>query len=243
MFLSVRRYVFRALLAVSLVMAGYELIRQWIEYREIREIAERVVFRAGAQDNRSRVIAIRDYLRSEVTHLDAPFLDEDRPFLRATALETLNSGKGYCGEVSRTFINMASAVGIPSQRINLYGKNIHTVAEAELAPGQTVIVDALDTPQIQDLETLEQVMMRPEYLDYYTLNLRRLRITWFIRRIKTEIGVLTYWTENPHLLKATAWLLLGLSLIMFKCGRDTIRYLLQKRGWIHVSTLKYHEQQ
>lgn len=225
------------MLIIFVTMTCYELFIQWMEYREIQTITTDIIKNSGALDNRSRVIAIRDYLRKNVTHLEAPYLDKDRPFLRATALETLKSGKGYCGEVSRAFINMAAAAGIKSQRINLYGEKIHTVAEAELSPVDLVIVDALDTPQIEGLERLDKVILRPEYDDYFTLNLRRLRLNWLIRRIKMEIGPLTYWTENPHLLKATFWGGLVFIMVILKLGRDAIRIILKRRGWVHLSTV------
>jgi hypothetical protein len=232
---GLRKLIFWALFAVSIAMFAVEAAQQYKESLYVNAFAWEVVNREQAKDAQSRIIALRDYIRQNVTFQSAP---KDRPFLRASAAETLRSGKGYCGEVTRAFIQMAGAVGIRAQRINLYGKNPHVVAEAELSPGDAVIVDCQYPPQIRDLEKLDQVILRREYDDYYTLNLRRLRINWFVTRIKTEIGPLTYWTENPRALKAALWLGLAFFLIVCRVIRSALRYVLRKRGWVHVSDLK-----
>jgi hypothetical protein len=217
-------------------MFAAEAAQQYKESSYVDAVAWEVVNREQTKDARSRIIALRDYLRQNVTFQSAPM--QGRPFLRASAAETLQSGKGYCGEVTRAFIQMADAVGIRAQRINLYGRNPHVVAEAELSPGDAVIVDCQYPPQIRDLEKLDQVILRREYDDYYTLNLRRLRINWLVTRIKTEIGPLTYWTENPRALKAALWFGLAFFLVVCKAARSLFRYLLHKRGWVHVSDLE-----
>jgi hypothetical protein len=148
----------------------------------------------------------------------------------------LQSGKGYCGEVTRAFIRMADAVGIRAQRINLYGAINHVVAEVELKPDERVIVDSQNPPLLLDLETLDHVILRPEYTDYSTLNLRRLRLSWLVSRVKLEMGPLTYWTESPNALKAGLWLAVALVLLSGKlllvCGRPLVRKLLARRGWV-----------
>jgi hypothetical protein len=217
-------------------MLTVEAVYQLVESRYVNNFAWDIVNRAQAKDVRSRIIALRDYLRQNVTFQSAPM--HDRPFLRASAAETLQSGRGYCGEVTRAFIQMADAVGIRAQRINLYGEKPHVVAEAELSEREAVIVDCQYPPQIKDLETLDQVILRREYDDYYTLNLRRLRINWLVSRIKTEIGPLTYWTENPHALKSAFWFVAAFHLIMYRLSRMFLRRLLRRRGWLHVSDLE-----
>lgn len=225
-----------ALIVLSLSMTGWELARQYRENRFLRAYALDIINRADARDVRSRVEALRDYIRNNIRYQEAPYAN--RPFLRDTAVDTLNSREGYCGEVTRAFIRLAEAVDIPAQRINLYGAKMHVVAEAELGPGDRYIVDCQNPPQIAGLERLDQVILRPEYDDYYTLNLRRLRINWLVSRIKTEIGMLTYWTESPHLIKATMWFGLFVCVFMMGTARVFIRFLLQKRGWVHVSELQ-----
>ena len=69
---------------------------------------------------------------------------DDRPFLRATARETLESGLGYCGESTRAFINLAHQLGIKAHRVNLYGPSPHVIAEAEVRTDVDILVDAQD---------------------------------------------------------------------------------------------------
>jgi hypothetical protein len=232
-----RQTFFWAAVLMSLMMCLVESIRQNKSSEFVSSVAWTVVNDAKATDSRSRVIALRDYLRKNITYDGAPV--ESRPFLRATAAETLRSGKGYCGEVTRAFIRMADAVGIRSQRINLFGQKLHVVAEAELRPGDNVIVDSQNPPHIKDLEILDRIILRPEYDDYSTLNLRRLKLNWLFSRIKLKVGPLTYWTENPHALKAGLWMTLALTLISAKafliCARMFVNYYLTRNGWSRAS--------
>lgn len=222
-----------ALILFGLLMGMIEGIAQYREDRYVGEVARGIVQSAGAETPREKVLALRDYLRGHVTFFKAPH--DDRPFLRASAAETLRSRLGYCGEVTRAFINLAGAVGVQAQRINLWGATPHVVAEADLGGHDLVIVDCQYPPQIEDLEKLDRVILRPEYDDYYTLNLRRLQIAWLVSRVKTEMGPLTYWTENPHALKGLLWSGLAAMLGVLRYGRQGLRALLRRRGWVHVS--------
>jgi hypothetical protein len=231
-----RKLLFPGVLLIALVAGLMECIFQLQDSLFVRKITASVISQAQATDNRAKVIAIRDYLRARVSWQGLPV--DGRPFLRGSAADTLRTGKGYCGEVSRAFIVMADAVGIRAQRINLYGKAQHVVAEAELSPGNRVIVDCQNPPRIADLEPLDQVILRPEYDDYYTLNLRRLHLNWLVTRIKLEMGPLAYWTENPHALKALFWFLLAAVLLLIKGLRLLVRAELKRRGWLHVSDVQ-----
>ena len=224
---------FKWILCLLVLLAAGECFLQYRDSEYVRDVALSVVGRANATDNRSRILALRDYLRANIHYIGVS--KEDRPFLRATAAETLETGEGYCGEATRAFICMAAEVGIRSQRINLYGRTPHVVAEAELGPGERLIVDCQNPPEIADLETLDKVMLRPEYDDYYTLNLRRLRLNWLVSRVKLRMGDLTYWTENPHALKACSWFLLAVVLVVLNAMRSLLRFVLRRRGWIHIS--------
>jgi Transglutaminase-like superfamily len=221
-------------------MCAVETYKQIDENKYIKRLAEEIIRDNNACDNISRVIALRDYLRENVTHQFA--VHNYRPFLRASAAETLRSGKGYCGESTRAFIKLADAVGIRAQRINLYGESSHVVAEAELRPGHRVLVDSQNPPQVRDLESLDRVIVRPEYRDYSTLNLRRLRLSRLITRVKLEIGPLTYWTENPHALKAALWVALASIIIVTRMvwilSRALVGRYLQRNGWVRVSQSK-----
>lgn len=231
---SLRNVVSTAII-LCLLLAFYETVQQWRDSRFVRLTTARVLEHVP-NDRRAQVLAIRDYIRSHVTTLGAPVWN--RPFLRASAAETLRSGKGYCGEVSRTFICMAGSVGIDAQRINLYGSKLHVVAEAHVGPNQDYIVDAQNPPTIVDLATLDEVIRRPEFDDYYTLNLRRLHMSWLITRVTLRMGPFTYWTENPAALKAFFFLSLAALLVILRVSRAAMRRVMLARGWIHRTELE-----
>jgi hypothetical protein len=215
----------------------HEAVLQLREDAYLSETAARVIREARAETPRDQVIALRDYVRATVHFQGAPGELEDRPFLRATAEDTLRSGLGWCGEDSRAFINLARAAGIEAQRVNLYGSMMHVVAEVELVPHQRLIVDAQSPPYIADLELLDDVIRRPEFDDYYTLNLRRLHLGWLVSRVRFEMGALTFWAENPHALSAALWMFAAALMLAGTGARRLVRIVLHRRGWVHRSTL------
>ena len=183
---------------------------------------------------------IRDLARRivERAHVDNEGLSRDgsgRPFFRSSAAETLRSGKGLCGEVSRAFIVMARSLGIRAQRVNLVGAEMHVVAEAEIAPNLFAVVDAQNPPAIKDLEPLDQVILRPEYDDYSTLNLRRVHLSWLVPRLKLNVNAITGWLERPHLIRATLSLSLAGLVLLLALLRVWFRAWLHRRGWVHES--------
>jgi transglutaminase superfamily protein len=230
---SLRRPLFLFMTLVSVLLGAAEIIQQAADARYVRSTATAVIEKSGASTPGECVIALRDYLRANITFRGAPSLH--RPFLRATAADTLRSRRGYCGEVTRAFICMASTAGVRARRINLYGSKPHVVAEAELAPGRKVIVDCQNPPRIAGLERLDQVIRRPEFEDYSTLNLRRLHISWLVARLKPEMGPLTYWTENPHALKALIWFSVPMMLIAVRGMRALVGFYLRRQGWVRLA--------
>ena len=231
-------YALVSVVAVLSLLASSEAVRQHLESTRIHELAARVIADAHATDRTTKVTALRDYIRTHVTNKGAPYYDADRPFLRATALETMTSGLGFCGEDTRAFIVLAGAVGIPAGRINLYSRQYsHVVAVTDLGDGRPVIVDAMTPPFIPDLEGLDRAMLTHDYVDYSTLNLRRLHLTWLFSRIKLTIGFLTFWGDNPHALKALFWASAAAAILGLRAARSTLRYLLLRRGWVHRSSL------
>ena len=235
----------KGLFYLTVLFALAASVKSWIQYyqnqRYVEQVAQAVIQQAQANDARARVLALQQYLQTHVTYVGAPY--DNRPFFRASAAETLQSGLGYCGEVSRTFIKMAHAIGIRAQRINLFGSSPHVVAEVELSENERVIVDCQNPPQIPNLEPLEKVMLRPEYNDYSTLNLRRLHLSGIFQRIKLEMGIWNYWLESPHALKAWLWLALAGLLVAFRLllllGPRCLRMILTRLGWVQLSNLDF----
>lgn len=234
---KLRRHALAVWIVVLAAPLSVEAYFQHAEDAYVHAVAERVVRDAHATAPREQVVALRDYVRAHVTWEGAPGENDPRPFLRATAEETLRSGVGYCGEDSRLFINLARSMGIEAQRVNLYGRVMHVVAEVELVPHERLIVDAQSPPMIDGLEPLDQVILRPEFDDYYTLNLRRLHLGWLVSRVRLEMGPLTYWLENPHALKAALWGSLLAVVVGARLARTALRYFLLRRGWVHRSSL------
>lgn len=190
-----------ALSTALFIWAGCSYWEHLAARRYLKEVALSVTENIPPGDVRGQVTALRDFIRSSVSYYNVP--QSGRPFLRDSADETLRSRRGWCGEVSRAFICLATELSIPAQRINLSGAEKHTVAEAQLSPTESLIVDSQSPPTIQDLELLDKVMLRGTYSEYYSVNLERLRLRRFISRIKLEPGPLTYWIECPRLIKAT----------------------------------------
>lgn len=217
------------------IFAAWQAFHQIQEDSRLRQIAELIVSEAGATTQRHKAVAIRDFLRKNVTYQGVSI--SGRPFLRSTALETINSGKGYCGEVTRSFIGLARTVGVQAQRINLYGKDNHVVAVADLGDGESTIIDCQHPAHIVELQTLDRVMLLPEFSDYSTFNFRRIGFGWLIPRLKVNIGWLTYLTENPYTIKALISLLLLAILWFLALCRDVVSWFLHKRGWVHSSCL------
>lgn len=232
----VAQRAFCAFCALCLVLSGWEILQQSADTGFVRSESARILREARASSPREKVLALRNYLRKHVTYVNVS--QKGRPFLRSSASETLRSGEGYCGEVTRAFICLADAAGVRAQRINLFGLRPHVVAEAELGPHDRVVVDCQNPPMIPDLESLDQVIQRPDWDDYSTLNVRRLRLSWLFSRTKVQMGPVTFWSENPHALKAAFWLSILAVALAGLALRRSVRWYLRKRGWVHRSELR-----
>lgn len=219
-------------LGLLLGMGVWEGIVQWRESTAIGFLASRVVAEAKAVDRRETVLALRDYVRRHVTFVGAPH--DDRKFFRDSAVETLQSGKGYCGEATRVFIVMARAVGIEAQRLNLWGRLPHVVAQVILDGEGLHLVDVQSPPQIEELALLDQVMAEGRYQNYYTLNLRRVGLSGMASRLNLNMQYLTYWTENPHALSSLLWCAAAMGLLLYEAARRMVRAFLHYRGWVHA---------
>jgi len=163
----------------------------------------------------------------------------DRPFLRASAQETLESGRGYCGEATRAFICLARQRGIRAQRINLYGPINHVLAEVQTGPDREVLVDVQDNPvtnPILDSQewTVHEIDNDPRspFTDYSNVHLRRLPLVGqYVRYIKLRQTALTWVLENPSLLKAVVFGGVALVMIMlFVLDRALVRLYVWRFG-------------
>lgn len=221
---------------VSCVLGAlYEAEMQRRDHAYVSALAQRIVARSHASTTSERIVALRDYLRAHIE--DSHVADGDLPYLRAAASETLATGRGGPGDVARAFVDLAWAVGIPAQRLCLFGQTDHVAAEARLDDGRIVIVDGTRAPQIVSLETVDEVLAGGWFQDHTTLNLRRLHLGFLVSRVRLEIGWISYLAENPHLIKSLLWAFVFCALALVALARAAFRRFLHRRGWVHSSTL------
>ena len=206
--MTFKKNLFVIALGGLLVFGAYCLSRYYDEQRWLRSKAREITSNHGAHDERSQILALRDYVRRYVRHENAPY--DDRPFFRATARETLESGRGYCGESSRAYINLLGNIGISSRRINLYGDMNHVIVEVRLQSGRDILVDPQDNDRsngffdCQDRE-LDQIVGggRSLFSDYSTIHLRRIPyLGEIVQRVRLRYSPFTWTMENPWLIKA-----------------------------------------
>jgi hypothetical protein len=224
-------------LAAALALSCYYDWRHLRDRRWLAETAHRVVESAGARTPRERAMALRDFVRSRVTFRGAQH--DGRPFLRATARETLESGLGYCGESTRTFVLLAKELGLEAQRVNLRGELLHVVAEVQLEGGRRVLVDPQNNPETNVYfdprdTTVEELTVQPgsPFRDYSNLNLRRVPLLGtFVQRVKMEMSWLTWALECPELIKASLLqCLVAVAIVGYAADRMLCRMYARRLG-------------
>ena len=151
-----------AALALALLAVGAaEYLVQQRQDEYVRAVTREVLEGAAGQDIDSKVIALRNYVRTHVRNVN--FSAQGRPFFRDTAADTLRSGRGRCGEATRVFVNMARAAGIPAQRLYLEGRKAHVVAAVDAGDGRTLIVDATNRFYFPEVEPLGDLSHHTEF--------------------------------------------------------------------------------
>jgi hypothetical protein len=227
------------LLACAPIAAGlFYLARFYRDRAWLADLARDVTAKAGAVTPSERALALRDYLRRTVTYHGAEH--DDRPYLRSTARETIESGKGYCGESTRALLALAREVGVRGQRVNLYGDRLnHVVAELEFEPGKLVLVDAQDCPEFNAYfdardRSLDEAIGASDawFRDYSNINVRRVPVLGsFVQRVRTREGWLTDLMEEPSLLLFGAWTSVGvLGPLMVATDRLFMRLYARRMG-------------
>jgi Transglutaminase-like superfamily len=225
-----KRGAFAGVLTLLLVLADYCYVQHVHESRWLAAMARRVISRTGASTPRERARALRDYVRQSVTYHGAPFYN--RPFLRATARETLESGLGYCGESTRAFVRLAMMQGLRAQRINLHGRLRHVVAEVEFEQGRRVLFDPQNNPDLnpyfdESEISVDELLNQPgvPFSDYSNLNLRRFPVLGhYIQRIKITECMMTRMLESPWLIASFVLQLIAAGMILaFVADRVLVR--------------------
>jgi len=223
-----RVYIVAAIILVTLVLGISEAVTQRRESRYVAAMAQNIVRQANASDETSTIIALRDYLRRNVTRDNYPV--RGRPFLRDTAAYALQTGHGRCGESTRAFVNMAESLGLHAYRLYIEGLPLeHVVALVRLNDGRQLLVDSTDRPYIQDLVELNQ-LERYHFNYYSSINMHR-----WLRRPSLPANTydppgLSYFYENPHALKALLYFSLSLACAGLWGLRFARRYVRASRA-------------
>lgn len=215
-----RRRVYWTVVVLNFLVSGYYVLVYYEEQDQLAMKAHEIVNAADPRSREEQIIALQSFIRQHVRYEGLTI--EGRPFLRASATEIIETGKGYCGEATRAFICLAHHLGIESQRVNLYGRINHVVAEVELEPDRWVLVDLQENNATNDLLdgkwlTLNDIFAHAEspFVDYSNVHLRRLPIiNLFVQRIKLRNGFVTWVLENPSLLKALLFGFAGVGFVL-----------------------------
>jgi hypothetical protein len=216
---SLHRRLYGVLVVLCLLVATYEYVSYRRDQRWIAAFTRNVVPANAGREQ--QVVALREYVRRNIRFEQAPL--GDRPFLRASARETLASGQGYCGEATRAYIAMARTLGISAQRVNLHGTVVsHVVPEVELGPDRWALVDIQDNPNTNPIldsgwKQADEVVgfAGSLFYDFSNINLRRLPlVNHFVRRIRLNSTEFTWLLENPRLIMAVGAALLAVLLII-----------------------------
>ncbi len=222
-----RAYFVAAILLATLALGISEAVSQHRESRYVTEMAQNIVRQANATDTTSTIIALRNYLRRNVTANNYPVVG--RPFFRDTAASALQTGKGRCGESTRAFINMAESLGIHAQRLYLEGELEHVVVLVTLNDGRQLIVDSIDPPYFLNIEELHSTTQFPDFNYYSSINLHRWLKKPSLPANTYDPPGLSYFTENPHALKALFYFLLSAGCIALWILRLARRYVRARR--------------
>lgn len=213
-----RKQVFYVVISALVAMGAFLSVKQYRETKYVNQVTREVTARAAAHDTLGTVVALRDYLRQNVTRIAFP--PSGRPFLRNTAAETLASGKGRCGESTRAFINMAASLGIPSRRLYLEGERSHVVALITIND-QQLIVDSSDRPYFLEIEPLANISRHREFAYYTSFNPHR--IVFGFGKNSVNFGPLNYFLENPNALYALLCFGLALGCVGIRWLRHPVR--------------------
>ena len=223
-----RAYFFAAIILVPFAFGVSEAISQHSESRYVAEMARNIVRQANATDTTSTIIALRDYLRRNVTANNYPVVG--RPFFRDTAAYALQTGNGRCGESTRAFINLAESLGIHAQRLYLEGELEHVVALVTLSDGRQLIVDSIDPPYFLNIEEFHQGTRYPDFNYYSSVNLHRWLKKPSLPANTYDPPGLSYFVENPHALKALFYFSLSFGCSGIFASRRIRRYVRARRA-------------
>ncbi|MCC7051116.1 MAG: transglutaminase domain-containing protein [Bacteroidia bacterium] len=174
-----------------------------------------------------RVLTLKHYLQS---HVSCEGLDRKmkRPLLRASGIETLETGKGFCGEVVRLNIRLLSLAGIKSRRFYLFGKKWeHIINECKIN-GKWYLIDAfldpetlMDDKQVAKIPSPEFQLLHNGHVENPFVDYHRIRffhnntVLNKLKGIKLPHFIIIF-LESPHLIKSFIVLIILISFYLFR---------------------------
>lgn len=171
------------------------------------------------------IVKIKNYLTTKIQY---SLLDKNvkRPLLRATAVQTLKSGKGFCGENSRLAVLLLNYGGVRANRIYLYGELWqHVVCEFKwgdnyyLFDGHNDPETALNDEYIgkilsSDINSYPNGYISNPWVDYCRIKIfRQIYFLRFMSKIRPST-LSVYIFENPYLIKSILFLFLAVETIL-----------------------------
>ena len=206
-----------ALVVAGGAVAAAELIRWLQEQRTLREALVSVI-PGGRIRSRDDLVALWRFVGQHVFWEPAKATESDRTLLRDTAVRTLATGVGLCGENARLSVRLLRLAGCPASRLYLFGERWgHVVAEVWW-DGAWRLFDAHQDPATlpsdaevgvlptDDIACLPNRVAENQWVSAATAKLFRRVPALARRRIPGPFVVLV---ESPHLLKAAAGLVLA----------------------------------
>ena len=208
-------------LLVSLILSLLYFFLFFYEKKAIKKTVFGII-------NAKKITEIKDLIKLKnflQQHISFEGLDKNakRPILRATAVETLKTGKGFCGENTRLAILFLIYGGLKTNRLYLFGKSWqHVVCEPEWE-GQYYLFDghndentSLDNALIAQIPSEDIKAYPNKYPTNPWQDYARIKILYKILSLRKyskirppRFFVLLF--ENPSLLKASFFL--GLAVV------------------------------
>jgi hypothetical protein len=184
--------------------------------RVLREIAP-----SGRLASREELVRLKRMLSSAIRY-DPARMHDPRPPLRASALRTLATGEGFCGENARVAVRLLNLGGVPAHRVYLEGARWGHVVVEHRWDGGWRLFDAHDDPRTAladdqvgriDAETLRAfpnaALENPWRRAYRIPGLGRLTAPW-AGRVRPP-AALTTLAETPSLVVVALGALLVLA--------------------------------
>jgi len=207
------------------LVAAFVYILLYFREKKILKAALKEIIGCDKIANLADIIKIKNYLSSKITYTQSDKTAK-RPLLRATAVQTLKSGKGLCGENSRLAVLLLNYGGVRANRVYLYGKLWqHVVCEFKWG-GTYYLFDGHNDPETSLKDELVGKILSSDINSYpngYTSNpwidYCRIKILWqisflkFISKMRPHL-LSVYIFENPYLIKSIFFLFLAMLTVL-----------------------------